>query len=261
MLNTASTRAALIDGGPPTGRSKRFRLIAVSAALGVLLIAWLVVRNAAPKPKQSTQQSIPVNTASVTRGNLDVYLDAIGTVTPVYTVTVVSRVAGQITEVRFKEGQLVKKNDLLAVVDPRPYTAALLQAQGQRARDAAALKNARIDLVRYESSYKEHAIAEQQLATQRATVDADEGTVKLDQGDLDAAQVNVDYTSLAFNFAGILGASLAPTIANRLAAQYGVGYVGFYLSAAGMLTLGAMLLMREPPPHRTRYALDSGPHR
>jgi multidrug efflux system membrane fusion protein len=120
-------------------------------------------------------------------------------------VTVVSRVAGEITEVRFKEGQLVRKNDLLAVIDPRPYVAALLQAQGQLVRDEASLNNARLDLVRYQNSYRERAIPEQQLATQKATVDQDEGTVKLDKGNLAAAEVNVDYTRLVSPIDGRVG--------------------------------------------------------
>ena len=144
-------------------------------------------------------------TAAVAVGDLDVYLDGLGTVTPVYTVTVVSRVAGEITEIHFKEGQIVKKNDLLAVIDPRPYEAALIQAQGQLARDIASLKNARIDLVRYQNAYKDHAIPQQELATQQATIDQDEGTVKLDQGNLEAAQVNVDYTHIRSPIDGRVG--------------------------------------------------------
>jgi multidrug efflux system membrane fusion protein len=146
-----------------------------------------------------------VTLAPVTLGNIDVYLDALGTVTPVYTVTVASRVAGEITEVKFKEGQIVKKNDLLAVIDPRPYVAVLLQAQGQLSRDQALLNNARIDLKRYQNSYKEHAIPEQELATQQATVDGDEGTVKVDEGNLAAAQVNVDYTRIVSPIDGRVG--------------------------------------------------------
>ncbi len=122
-----------------------------------------------------------------------------------YTVTVVSRVAGEITRIHFKEGQLVKTNDLLAVIDPRPYLAALIQAQGQLARDQALLKNARIDLVRYQNAYQDHAIPQQQLATQEATVDQDQATVKLDQGNLEAAQVNVDYTQIRSPIDGRVG--------------------------------------------------------
>jgi multidrug efflux system membrane fusion protein len=175
-------------------------------ALAALLILWAVVKLfSKPKAPPKGPAAIPVDTAAVTVGNLDVYLDAIGTVTPVYTATIVSRVAGEVTEVRFKEGQMVSKNDLLAVIDPRPYAAALLQAQGQLQRDQATLKNARIDLVRYENSYRDHAIPEQQLATQQATVEADEGTVRLDQGNYDAARVNVDYTRIVAPIDGRVG--------------------------------------------------------
>ena len=196
---------------PPGGSSLRSKLekhwlIYSVIALVLLLIIGLIVRGASTrKPKTSGAPPIPVATATVTLGSIDVYLDALGTVTPVYTATVVSRVAGEITDVHFKEGQIVKKNDLLAVIDPRPYLAALLQAQGQLARDVASLKNARIDLVRYQNSYKVHAIPEQELATQRATVDADEATVTLDRGNLAAAQVNVDYTRIVSPFTGRVG--------------------------------------------------------
>ena len=125
--------------------------------------------------------------------------------TPVYTVTVASRVAGALTEIHYKEGQIVKKNDLLAVIDPRPYVAALLQAKGQLSRDQASLKNARIDLTRYQNSFKEHAISQQQVATQEALVEQDEGTVKVDEGNLAAGQVNVDYTRIRAPIDGRVG--------------------------------------------------------
>jgi multidrug efflux system membrane fusion protein len=185
---------------------KRRWVIWILIVLGAIIAIGLLVRLLSkPKPKPSGAQPIPVAAAPVKTGNIDVYLDALGTVTPVYTVTVVSRVAGAITEIHFKEGQIVKKGDLLAVIDPRPYEAALIQAQGQLTRDQALLKNARIDLGRYQNAYKEHAIPQQQLATQQATVDQDEGTVKLDQGNLDAAQVNVDYTHIRSPIDGRVG--------------------------------------------------------
>jgi membrane fusion protein, multidrug efflux system len=205
VLSTAPDNGLTSDRSSLRSKIKNHWIISTLVILAVLLIIWLIVRAVKPKPKASGPQAIPVATAPVTLGNIDVYVDALGTVTPVYTATIVSRVAGEITEVHFKEGQMVKKNDLLALIDPRPYTAALLQAQGQLARDAASLKNARIDLVRYQNSYKEHAIPQQELATQQATVDQDEATVKLDQGNLDAAQVNVDYTRIDAPIAGRVG--------------------------------------------------------
>jgi len=175
------------------------------ALVVLVLLVFLVRACDKPKAKPPAPPPIPVVLAPARVGTLDVYLDAIGTVTPVYTDTIVSRVAGMITEVRFKEGQIVKKNDLLAVIDPRPYVAVLEQAQGQLGRDQATLKNARIDLVRYQNSFKVHAVPEQQLATQQATVDSAEATVKLDAGNLAAAQVNVDYTRITAPISGRVG--------------------------------------------------------
>ncbi len=193
-------------GSNPRSKNKRQGLIAV-LAVGLVLagIWWLVHELTKPSTKSAGTPPIPVGTATVRKGDLDVYLEAIGTVIPVYTDTIVSRVAGEVTEVHFKEGQMVKKNDLLAVIDPRPYAAAELQAKGQLDRDVAALKNARIDLKRYEESYKAHAIPEQQLRTQQATVESDEGTVTLDRGNYDAAHVNVMYTRIVSPIDGRVG--------------------------------------------------------
>src|SRR5208283_5380233 len=151
---------------------------------------------------------VSVSEAKARVGKLDVYLDAIGTVTPVYTVTVTSRVVGELTEVDYTEGQIVKKGDVLAVIDPRPYAAALAQAKGQFARDQALLKNAQIDLKRYQEAFAEHAIPEQQVATAQATVEEYEGIVNLDQGAVDAAQVNLDYTRITSPINGRVGLRL-----------------------------------------------------
>jgi len=159
----------------------------------------------ASKKGQKGGGAIPVAIDTVKKGNMGVYIEALGTVTPVYTVTVTSRVAGQLMEVHYKEGQIVHKGDLLAVIDPRPYQAVVTQAQGQLQRDQAALENARLDLKRYQSALEQHAIPEQQLATQQATVHQDEGTTLLDQGNLDAGKVNVDYTRITSPIDGRVG--------------------------------------------------------
>jgi multidrug efflux system membrane fusion protein len=136
---------------------------------------------------------------------MGVYINALGTVTPVYTVTITSRVAGQLMEVHYREGQIVHKGDLLAVIDSRPYEAAYVQAQGQLQRDQALLNNARIDLDRYRSAFTQHAIPEQTVATQQATVNQYEGTTKLDQGSVDAAKVNIDYSRITAPIDGRVG--------------------------------------------------------
>lgn len=193
--------------GPQKQSKPRINWVILVIALAcVIVAAWLVIHLLSkPKAKPPAPAGIPVSAAPVKLGNIDIYLDALGTVIPVYTVTVESRVAGELTEVNYNEGQMVKKNDLLAVIDPRPYQALLLQAQGQLARDQAMLTNARLDLGRYQNAYTQNAIPEQQLATQQALVDQDAGAVQLDQGNLAAAQVNVDYTRIVSPIDGRVG--------------------------------------------------------
>jgi len=134
-----------------------------------------------------------------------VYISALGTVTPVYTAAITSRVAGELVQIHYREGQMVHKGDLLAVIDPRPYQAAYEQAQGQLQRDQALLQNARTDLERYRSAYAQHAIPEQTMATQQAAVNQYEGTTRLDQGNADAAKVNLDYTHITAPIDGRVG--------------------------------------------------------
>ena len=142
---------------------------------------------------------------SVKRGDIGVYINALGTVTPVYTATVASRVAGTLVDVRYREGQIVQKGQIIATIDARPYQAVVTQAQGQLQRDQALLKNSLIDLDRYQTVFAQHAIPEQTLATQQATVEQNQGTVKVDQGNLDAALVNLDYATIRAPITGRVG--------------------------------------------------------
>jgi membrane fusion protein, multidrug efflux system len=190
----------------PGSPVKRHPALVAGAVVGVVLCGWLLYHFfSAPKPKPPAPAPIPVSTGASKTGDINIYLDALGTVTPVYTVTVTSRVAGELTEILYTEGQMVKKGDVLAVIDPRPYQALLVQAQGQLARDTALLKNARLDLGRYQNAYEQHAIPEQQLATQQALVEQYEGVVQLDQGNQASAQINVDYSRITSPIDGQVG--------------------------------------------------------
>jgi len=196
---------------PSNAVSNRGRRWLVGAFAALILaggVVWLRSGSGGASTRASAggrTSAVPVTIAPALRKDVEITLNAIGTVTPVCMVTVTSRVTGVLQEVHFSEGQLVKQNDLLAVIDPRPYQAALMQAQGQLERDKAMLANARIDRERYRTAFQEHAISEQQLATQEASVGGFEGTVKLDQGNLDAAQVNVDYTRITSPIDGRVG--------------------------------------------------------
>jgi multidrug efflux system membrane fusion protein len=149
-----------------------------------------------------------VSTATATAGNIGIYVNALGVVTPLSSVSVNSRVAGQIVKLYYQEGQMVKAGDPLLDIDPQPNQAALLQAQGQLARDQAMLKDARLDLERYEQAFASNAIPRQQLDTQTALVEQDEGTVQLDQGLLDNARVQLAYCHLTAPISGRIGLRL-----------------------------------------------------
>jgi len=152
--------------------------------------------------------AVPVTAATAHKGDIGVYYTGLGAVTPIYTVTVKSRVDGQLMKIYYKEGQTVRQGDPLVEIDPRPFEVQLTQAQGQLIKDQAALENARIDLARYQELIKRNAVAEQQLATQQATVTQDEGTVKTDQGQIDSAKLNLVYCHITSPIAGRVGLRL-----------------------------------------------------
>ena len=142
------------------------------------------------------------------RGNVPVYLAGLGTVTAFNTVTVRTRVDGELVNIFFQEGQLVRQGDALAEIDPRPYQVQLEQAEGQMAKDQATLNNARTDLARYEVLYKQDAVPQQQLATQQATVVQDEGVIKSDQGAIDNAKLQLTYCHITSPLTGRIGLRL-----------------------------------------------------
>jgi len=151
---------------------------------------------------------VPVGLAAAAKGDIPIVIRALGTVTPLATVTVKAQITGQLTQVEFTEGQSVKQGDLLAVVDPRPYVVALQQAQGTLDKDQALLKNAQIDLQRYKTLVAQDSIARQQYDTQQALVRQYEATIVTDQALVDNAKLNLVYTRIIAPVSGRIGLRL-----------------------------------------------------
>lgn len=185
---------------------KWFRRLLILAVL-IIGLAWIVGRyhRTGKAVQANTTPSIPVVVARVQRGNLPIYLNGIGSVDAYYTVTVRTRVDGELLRLDVREGQIVEKGDLIAEIDPRPFQVQLEQAEGQMAHDQALLANARLDLDRYRILYSQDSIPKQQLDTQVALVNQDEATLKSDQGAIDSAKLQLVYARITSPIRGRIG--------------------------------------------------------
>jgi multidrug efflux system membrane fusion protein len=191
-------------------RSHRRRLIAITGILIVGAVAIYLFLN--PGTKQAARGAgippLPISTVTANSGDIGVYVKGLGTVTPLSTVSLTARVAGQIAKVEYEEGQLVHVGDPLVDIDPAPFQAAVTQAEGQLARDQASLDLAKINLTRDTDLLKKGVISKQEFDTQTATAGQSEGAVKLDQGNLDQAKVNLAYCHITSPINGRVGLRL-----------------------------------------------------
>lgn len=200
--------------GEPSVRKRRHRWIwAVVLLLFALLFYWVIQHQqkseaAGGGGRHQAGGIVPVTTATAQEGSIGVYLDAIGTVTPLHTVSVNSQVTGAVTAVQYREGQYVHKGDPLIEIDPRPFQATLEQAQGTLQRDQNLLGQARMDLQRYQLAWSKNAIPRQTLEDQQKAVLQDEGTVKTDEGLVRYDQVQLSYCHITSPIDGRVGLRL-----------------------------------------------------
>src|SRR6266513_273869 len=197
----------------PPPRARRWRWIAVAVVvIAAIVAAWFWFGRGAEDPAKAGRgkgdpnaRAIPVVAAPARKGSIDVYIDALGTVTPRNMVVVRTRVDGQLMTVAFREGQDVKAGDLLAQIDPRPFEVMLTQANGQLAHDQAQLKHAQLDLERYRTLLAQDSISKQQVDTQEALVRQFQGTVATDQGAIDNAKLQLTYSRVTAPISGRVG--------------------------------------------------------
>jgi membrane fusion protein, multidrug efflux system len=188
---------------------RRILWTVAAAALGIGLWAVLQARSAGRASAAERRPApIPVSAVVAESGSINVYLTGLGSVTPLATITVKTRIDGQLMSVNYREGDTVQKGQPLVQIDPRPYEVQLEQAEGQLAKDQAALENARVDLKRYETLIAKNAVAQQVLITQRSTVQQDEAVVKTDQAAVDNAKLNLTYCRPTAPITGRVGLRL-----------------------------------------------------
>lgn len=197
---------------PPKKRRHRWIWVVVLLAFG-LLFYWILTQQkkqtaAIGGGRHTMTGPVPVVPATATRGSLGVYLDAIGTVTPVYMDSITAQVTGVIQSVHYREGQYVRKGDPLIDIDPAPYAAQLVQAQGALERDQNLLAEAKMDLARYQQAWAKNAIPRQTLEDQEKLVLQDEGTVKNDQGTVQYDQVQLAFCHITSPISGKVGLRL-----------------------------------------------------
>ncbi len=177
-----------------------------------LVFWWVLTRSNAPATpatgRGGTGGTVTATQATATKGDIGVYLTAIGTVTPVYTDSIVSQVTGYVVAVHYREGQLVHKGDALADIDPRTYEATLKQAEGTLERDTQVLAQAEMDLKRYQDAWARNAIAKQQVDDQEKLVGQDKGLVKNDEGTVDFSRVQVEFCHIVSPITGLVGLRL-----------------------------------------------------
>jgi multidrug efflux system membrane fusion protein len=186
--------------------------LAILLIFGVAFVVILRKKNAPAAPaggrRGAAGGTVAVTTATAKKGDIGVYVDAIGTVTPVYTTSITAQVTGVISEVHYREGQVVKKGDQLVDIDSRPYRATLQQAEGTLERDQNVLAQAQMDLARYRDAWAKNAIPKQTLDDQEKVVLQDQGTVKFDQGQVQFDQVQVDFCHITSPITGRVGLRL-----------------------------------------------------
>ncbi|HUY68987.1 MAG TPA: MdtA/MuxA family multidrug efflux RND transporter periplasmic adaptor subunit [Alphaproteobacteria bacterium] len=191
---------------PVPPKKRRGRWLVLIGLLLIAAIAWYGLHGAAPaKHGHAGGETVPVGAALAQKTDIGITFQALGTVTPLHDVTVRSRIDGQLMKIGFTEGQMVKPGDFLAEIDPRPYQLALMQAEGALQRDAALLKNARLDLARYKKLLAENAVARQQYDTQISLVAQDQGNVKADRAQIDTENLNLTYCHITAPVAGRVG--------------------------------------------------------
>lgn len=236
--------ALALDAAAPSARARKRWLVPVVIVLLLAVVggaAWRIASRPAAQEHGgrfgrhgrhggfgmgAANRTIPVQAATVKTGDLHLYIDGLGTVTAANTAVVKSRVDGQLLRYYVRDGQTVKAGALLAEIDPRPYQVQLAQAEGQLAKDTAALKNAELDLARYRTLLAEDSIARQQVDTQAALVRQNQGTIKADQASVNSARLNLTYAHVTAPISGRLGLR-----------QVDVGNIVHASDATGLVTI------------------------